>query len=75
MVRRLIVIVLLCSAVTLTVVRAQAPQGGRGNAAGGRGNAAPLVNGLYNTAKAKLLSGKQIFSWTQSTFDVAVSTL
>ncbi len=26
---------------------------------------------LYNTAKAKLLAGKQVFSFTQSTFDIA----
>ena len=32
---------------------------------------APLKAPLYNTAKAKLLSGKQIFSFTQSKFDPA----
>src|SRR5215210_2321032 len=26
---------------------------------------------LYNTAKLKLLDGKQVFSFTQSTFDIA----
>ncbi len=31
------------------------------------GKAAPL----YNTVKAKLLAGKQVFSFTQSTFDIA----
>ena len=27
---------------------------------------------LYNTAKQKLLEGKQVFSFTQSKFDIAV---
>jgi len=32
----------------------------------------PAANpALYNTAKQKLLEGKQVFSYTQSTFDIA----
>jgi 4-hydroxy-2-oxoheptanedioate aldolase len=34
----------------------------------GTGNAKPA---LYNTAKQKLLEGKQVFSFTQSKFDIA----
>ena len=34
----------------------------------GAGNAKPV---LYNTAKQKLLEGKQVFSFTQSKFDIA----
>src|ERR1700758_5081777 len=34
----------------------------------GAGGAKPI---LYNTAKQKLLEGKQVFSYTQSKFDIA----
>jgi 4-hydroxy-2-oxoheptanedioate aldolase len=33
--------------------------------------AAPAQSALYNTAKQKLLEGKQVFSFTQSKFDIA----
>src|ERR1022692_1696764 len=33
--------------------------------------AAPAQSALYNTAKQKILEGKQVFSFTQSKFDVA----
>src|SRR6478672_11461686 len=36
----------------------------------GRGTAKPA---LYNTAKQKLLDGKQVFSYTQSKFDIAAN--
>jgi len=84
-VNRILLVGLLCTLGMFAVVLAQAPQGrgaapttpvapeaqrGRG-AQGGRGNAAPATTGLYNTAKQKLLDGKQVFSWTQSRLDVA----
>ena len=55
---------------------ATAGQGGQAasaeNARGaGRGNAPATRGSLYNTAKQKLLEGKQVFSWTQSRLDVA----
>jgi 2-keto-3-deoxy-L-rhamnonate aldolase RhmA len=45
-----------------------------GSGGGGRGgNTLPNLppGQLYNTTKAKLLAGKQVFSFTQSTFDIA----
>src|SRR3954469_1648275 len=50
----------VASVVLVAIASAQAPAGGRG--------AAPAK--LYNTAKQKLLEGKQVFSFTQSTFDI-----
>lgn len=65
---------LLCLLGTLAVAMAQAPQPAGQGARGGRGRgaAAPAAaTGLYNTAKQKLLEGKQVFSWTQSRLDIA----
>jgi 4-hydroxy-2-oxoheptanedioate aldolase len=56
------VVVCFFSAVALAFILAS-PQL-RGQSASG------MKAPLYNTAKAKLLSGKQIFSFTQSTFDI-----
>src|SRR5881227_2259325 len=53
----------LFSMAALLCLPAQAQQ-----AAPGRGAAKPP---LYNTAKQKLLDGKQVFSYTQSKFDIA----
>src|SRR6185436_14623217 len=57
--------ILVCSilAVALLGLVATAQQPGAGQAA-----AKPK---LYNTAKQKLLDGKQVFSFTQSKFDIA----
>jgi 4-hydroxy-2-oxoheptanedioate aldolase len=53
----------LVFSVALLVVPALAQPGTQG-----ADNAKPV---LYNTAKQKLLEGKQVFSFTQSTFDIA----
>jgi 2-keto-3-deoxy-L-rhamnonate aldolase RhmA len=50
-------------ALALTATPAAAQQAGQA-----QGSAKPK---LYNTAKQKLLDGKQVFSFTQSTFDIA----
>ena len=64
--KRRLVIVALGMLATLTTVGSAEAQG-----RAGRGAAVQVAPGeLYNTAKQKLLDGQQIFSWTQSRFDI-----
>ena len=55
---RILVVTLSVFALSVLTASAQAP-------------ASPAKAKLYNTAKQKLLDGQQVFSFTQSTFDIA----